>query len=260
MRLLGKIEHGVYMNSEILDDCEGLDVATINQHYGIEGQRRRDHPNQSGAGHPLDENDDFSDDEDDSDEEAWEDDSDGEHNVVNEDGEGHDQDAENDDDGKDEECSEEADEDDDEDQDSDSGEEEDIDEKYGSNESEATEEEQDRDRLSEVIAQISNSQETNVRHDPIPVPKHSSPFKTEQDLNAYLRSFQDYVACKKLPTGYGLRRSEWGQDGYPAFENIPLGRRGRKELCISLSDEIWRPRAEVWGQALYLMNQYLYSH
>jgi hypothetical protein len=46
---------------------------------------------------------------------------------------------------------------------------------------------------------------------------------------------------------------EWDESGYPVFETVKLGRRGGKELHIALPDEIWRPRAVVWCQALEVM-------
>ncbi|KAJ7577912.1 hypothetical protein C8J56DRAFT_710462, partial [Mycena floridula] len=56
-----------------------------------------------------------------------------------------------------------------------------------------------------------------------------------------------------IPESYNLRPEEWDEDGYPAFEIIRTGRTSTKELRVSLPDEIWRPRALQWVQALDIM-------
>lgn len=63
-----------------------------------------------------------------------------------------------------------------------------------------------------------------------------------------------------LPQGYGLHSEEWEDGIYPSFEYIPAGRQGNKEMRISLPDHIWRPRAELWGRALHLLNQITYMN
>ena len=48
---------------------------------------------------------------------------------------------------------------------------------------------------------------------------------------------------------------EWEEDLYPSFEILRSGRRGGKELHIAMPDFIWRPREELWGQALDILNR-----
>ncbi|KAJ7628783.1 hypothetical protein FB45DRAFT_748447, partial [Roridomyces roridus] len=52
MLLLGQLTNGIYV-----DDCVGVDVESIREHYGIHGPARRRAPGQAGAGHLLDEDD-----------------------------------------------------------------------------------------------------------------------------------------------------------------------------------------------------------
>ncbi|KAF9023504.1 hypothetical protein BDZ89DRAFT_890185, partial [Hymenopellis radicata] len=53
-----------------------------------------------------------------------------------------------------------------------------------------------------------------------------------------------------IPHGYGMLPHEWEQGEYPSYELLPVGRRVGNELRINLPDEIWRPRAQLWVQAL----------
>ena len=100
------------------------------------------------------------------------------------------------------------------------------------------------DYLEEAINQETQGE---IRHEPIPTPDNNCPFDNEE------------LILFTQPPGYGLHPEEWGDLGYPAFGTIRAGRRGRKELQIALPDYIWRPRAERWGTALYLMNQIMFS-
>ncbi|KAJ6481611.1 hypothetical protein DFH09DRAFT_1253181 [Mycena vulgaris] len=42
------------------------------------------------------------------------------------------------------------------------------------------------------------------------------------------------------------------------FPNTPIRRRGGKRLRVALPDSIWRPRAEMWGRGLAILNQLSY--
>lgn len=55
------------------------------------------------------------------------------------------------------------------------------------------------------------------------------------------------------PPGFGLLPEEWGDEGYPSVEPIPYGKRGGTKE-IALPDHIWRPRAILWGQSLFVLN------
>lgn len=97
----------------------------------------------------------------------------------------------------------------------------------------------------------------NFHHDPVPVPKHANPFDDEM-LQTFHQVRSVAEAQGVVPEGYGLLPTEWEGEGYPAYEILKSGRRGGKELRIALPDFIWRPRAEMWGRALDILNQLNY--
>ncbi|KAJ7060886.1 hypothetical protein C8F01DRAFT_975113 [Mycena amicta] len=105
-----------------------------------------------------------------------------------------------------------------------------------------------------IAAAVAEAQGDNFHHEPVAVPKHECPFG-DDDLQLFTRSLQAASSANMVPHGYGLLEEEWEDEGYPSFEIIKSGRRGRKELRIDLPDHIWRPRAELWGCALAILNQ-----
>ncbi|KAJ7580049.1 hypothetical protein C8J56DRAFT_1058357 [Mycena floridula] len=62
-----------------------------------------------------------------------------------------------------------------------------------------------------------------------------------------------------IPDGYGLTPEERDEDGYPVHEILRSGQQGTKELRISLPFAVWKPWADMWGQALYIMNSLLFG-
>ena len=60
-----------------------------------------------------------------------------------------------------------------------------------------------------------------------------------------------------IPEGYGVTPGELDETGYPIDEILRGGRRGRKEMQITLSIEVWLPRAIKWCQALEVMSTIL---
>lgn len=62
-----------------------------------------------------------------------------------------------------------------------------------------------------------------------------------------------------IPQNYGLRPEEWGENSYPSYEIIKIGKRATKELCVALPYSIWMPRALQWGRCLHIMNHILFS-
>jgi len=109
----------------------------------------------------------------------------------------------------------------------------------------------------ELEDKIGDEQEVkNIRHEPIPVPKHANPFQ-DNEMEIFTGAIVEMTKSGENPRGYGLLPEEWGTDGYPSYEVIKVGR-VRKEKRISLPDHTWRPRAELWGRALYLLNSIMY--
>ncbi|KAF5340537.1 hypothetical protein D9758_015819 [Tetrapyrgos nigripes] len=101
---------------------------------------------------------------------------------------------------------------------------------------------------------IAVEQDEQIKHDPVKTPRHQNPFAGEpRKLACFAKALAKLTDKGCVPRGYGIRPEEWGDEGYPSVETIHTGRRGSKELSISLPDEIWRPRAELWAQGLYLL-------
>lgn len=108
----------------------------------------------------------------------------------------------------------------------------------------------------DIQEQISENIQHNFHHEPVAVPKHRGPFTTDASHVAFQGLVTSLLQQNAIPSGYGMLPEEWDDD-YPPYEPIYSGRRGGRTLDISLPDHIWRPRAEVWVQALHSMNEVL---
>ncbi|KAI1783287.1 hypothetical protein LXA43DRAFT_903869 [Ganoderma leucocontextum] len=124
---------------------------------------------------------------------------------------------------------------------------------------EEEESENEQQDLTSLEDRIADAQQSQIRHEAIDVPNGASPFADDHDLEEkFFAAFNILSQSPGLPSGYGLLPEEM-EDGYEVMETIRSGRRGRKELVIDLPEVIWRPRAELWGKALHLLNTLLYS-
>jgi hypothetical protein len=112
---------------------------------------------------------------------------------------------------------------------------------------------EDADDWEDVQDQLAEDIEANFNHLPIDVPKHSAPFHTQLAADIFTGALNELQVNQIIPIGFGMTPAEWGNEGYPSYEIIRTGRRARKELRINLPDFIWRPRAELWVQALHIL-------
>jgi hypothetical protein len=112
---------------------------------------------------------------------------------------------------------------------------------------------EDGDDWEDIQDQLAEDIEHNFHHSPVDVPKHSVPFLTQMAADVFTGSLEELQSQQLVPVGFGMTSDEWGDEGYPSYEIIRTGRRGRKELRIDLPDFIWRPRAELWVQALHTL-------
>ncbi|KAJ7092825.1 hypothetical protein B0H15DRAFT_776999, partial [Mycena belliarum] len=117
----------------------------------------------------------------------------------------------------------------------------------------------DTEDWEDVIDQIETANEHQFHPQPVSVPKHSNPF-SDDTLAVFEESLAEAERLQVIPPGYGLQPQEWENGVYPAFEIIRSGRKGSKELRVALPDSIWRPRAEMWGRALAVLNQVTYMY
>ncbi|KAG1844109.1 hypothetical protein C8R48DRAFT_818693 [Suillus tomentosus] len=68
---------------------------------------------------------------------------------------------------------------------------------------------------------------------------------------------EEIIAEDITPCDCRLAGNEWEGDEYPIFKAIPVGRRGSKELHVSLAEPSWFNRARLWCQALLVLSYFL---
>ncbi|KAJ7146580.1 hypothetical protein C8R44DRAFT_600207, partial [Mycena epipterygia] len=116
---------------------------------------------------------------------------------------------------------------------------------------------EEEDNLEE---QIEDAHAENFHHEAVPVPKHANPFDDDELMQLFYDSLESAIQDDLVPPGYGLLPQEWDDEGYPTFEILKSGRRGGRQLRVSLPDYIWRPRAEMWGRGLAILDQIRYAN
>ncbi|KAF8592312.1 hypothetical protein K439DRAFT_1324997, partial [Ramaria rubella] len=109
----------------------------------------------------------------------------------------------------------------------------------------------------ELCQQIATDVRANIHHKPVKTPQSQSPF--EPPVQAlFFAALNDIQAAGLIPSGYGLKPSEWVEDEYPASEPMTF-RRQKKEIAVELPSSIWLPHAIAWGQALHCMQTFMYQ-
>ncbi|KAJ6530481.1 hypothetical protein DFH09DRAFT_1411003 [Mycena vulgaris] len=118
-------------------------------------------------------------------------------------------------------------------------------------------EEPELDREEELENQIQADQAQNIRHAPIKVARHSSPFEDKEVEADFLQLLSAVLSqVDELPENYGVLPEEWDDDDYDEIETIRTRTNG-KELVVVLPRSDWFPRAVQWAQALDLLNRVL---
>ncbi|KAJ7638258.1 hypothetical protein FB45DRAFT_739937, partial [Roridomyces roridus] len=107
----------------------------------------------------------------------------------------------------------------------------------------------------ELENQIGADLQKNIRHEPVKVPRHRSPFKDAELQNLFVQQL-DALQLQPdiLPEEYGVLEEEWEEKDYLEIEVFRPGTQG-KELSIILPRQIWYPRAARWAQALDFMSR-----
>lgn len=159
---MGQTRYGVYH-----DDCQDVHPDLINQFYGVWGAHVLRRDNQTGAGHPAD--------EEDSDDEL-----------------------------------------------------------------------QHRLHLEQVVIH----QQVEHAHDAVHVLVHRTPFSNPGDEVAFFMMLRNIILHDITPDGFGLMEED------SPFEVISVGRRGSKQINISLADLVWCDRARLWCQSLTVLLQF----
>ncbi|KAJ7488711.1 hypothetical protein B0H11DRAFT_1720371, partial [Mycena galericulata] len=104
----------------------------------------------------------------------------------------------------------------------------------------------------DLDAAIADDQGRNVRHDPIEVPKHTSPFLTAEGKEIFNQALEMVQAEDIIPSGFGVAEGEWEDGIYPEIEVVKVG---RKDSEVELPFVVWWPRAVAWARGLELMVQ-----
>ncbi|KAF8201941.1 hypothetical protein K438DRAFT_1799663 [Mycena galopus ATCC 62051] len=104
--------------------------------------------------------------------------------------------------------------------------------------------------------QIAEDQARNIRHAPIKVARHGSPFEDDEVESEFLELLELVLFQDDLPDDYGVIPAEWDDTDYPEAESIRTGTKG-KELLVILPRDEWFHRAVQWAQALDLLNRVL---
>lgn len=106
--------------------------------------------------------------------------------------------------------------------------------------------------IEDLENRIADAQSTNIRHEPIKVARHASPFTTEEAEIEFWTIVEDVVKSHVLPDDFGVQPDEWGPGGYPHRASIKVGAKA-KAFEVDLPIDIWLPRAIRWTQALDIM-------
>ncbi|KAJ7588356.1 hypothetical protein C8J56DRAFT_785861, partial [Mycena floridula] len=179
MRFLGQTEHGVYH-----DDYSDTAPSVLEHYYGTSRGSVRRRPDQTGAGHPPDEES-------------------GDDEVV-------------------------------------------------SNSSDVN---ASGSASNDLAQQVAKDHDFNFLHEAVDTPRRVNPFRDPIIRRLFEDALTTITQSGHVPAEFGIRPEEWEDGVYPTYEILHSGRRGTKELRISLPDEIWRPRAVQWVQALDIMTQ-----
>jgi hypothetical protein len=114
---------------------------------------------------------------------------------------------------------------------------------------------EDLDLTEDLAGCIADHQKLNIRHEAINPPPHNNPFQDDtQDL--FFRVIAEVIEQDIIPLGYHLLPVECEDGIYPLFEEIKIGRKGKNEVQIDLSDPIWQQRAILWVQALDVLSHF----
>lgn len=93
----------------------------------------------------------------------------------------------------------------------------------------------------DLADRIAQDQAHHIRHDAVETPDVNPPFEASEIQQLLLHLLDEARDSNQLPTHYSIHPEEWEDGRYPSYEVIRTGRKGKKQLRISLPDEIWRP-------------------
>lgn len=89
------------------------------------------------------------------------------------------------------------------------------------------------------------------------VPQSLYPFPDAESENLFHTALDHVRQDGIIPAGYNLLPHELQEGTYPTAEIIHAGRRGRREITVGLTHELWYPRAVQWVQAVDVLTRVL---
>jgi hypothetical protein len=102
-----------------------------------------------------------------------------------------------------------------------------------------------------LIDEVIQDQDSDIRHDSIPTANHEAPSISSE----YLTLFSDCLAILRNDDQGDLLRSVAGQVFmWDPVEVMRVGQRRQKELVISLEDATWERRALLWLAGLRVLD------
>ena len=104
----------------------------------------------------------------------------------------------------------------------------------------------------DLIDNVVQDQDSDIRHDSIPTPDHEVPSMSPEHLTL----FSDSLAALQNDDQGDLLRSVAGLVFvWDPVEVMRVGRRRQKELVISLEDAAWEKRTLLWLAALRVLDR-----
>lgn len=88
-----------------------------------------------------------------------------------------------------------------------------------------------------------------------------SPFEEPETEAGFFAALERQSVNGYVPANFGVLPAEWADGDYPVTEYLQVGRKRGHHIPISLSTEVWLPRAQLWARALALLirSQHLLS-
>ncbi|KAF9050618.1 hypothetical protein BJ165DRAFT_1319058, partial [Panaeolus papilionaceus] len=110
---------------------------------------------------------------------------------------------------------------------------------------------QDSDDEDEHQVDPAEDVDPNIHHKAVDIPGGNCPFN-KATLAAFKTCIESVYQGGDIPGGYGVRSDEWEDGYYSETEGLAIGR-SQKIKTVRLPNHIWLPRAQLWVQALCLL-------
>ncbi|KAH9910318.1 uncharacterized protein B0H18DRAFT_896135, partial [Fomitopsis serialis] len=107
-----------------------------------------------------------------------------------------------------------------------------------------------------LARRLAEEHRANLRHEAIKVPRHTSPFASEQFETAFFQTLEEVYTQNLIPSNMAVSEEEWPDNGYPTEGQLKVGR--VRIITIAMPHSVWLVRARRWCQALDLLTRVVY--